>query len=46
MNSEIDEILMASLDLEVCIYNLLYVAEENRRARQNKQIRFYLRVHS
>ena len=36
MNSEMDEILMASLDLDVCIYNLLYVAEENRRGRTNK----------
>jgi len=47
MNSGMDEILMASLDLDVCIYNLLYVdAEENRQTRQNKQIRFYLRVDS
>ena len=37
-----DEILMASLDLDVCIYNMLYVdADENRQARQNEQIRFY-----
>jgi len=42
MNGGMDEILMASLDLDVCIYNLLYVdADENRQARQNEQIRFY-----
>jgi len=47
MNSGMDEILMASLDLDVCIYNLLCVdAEEYRQARQNEQIRFYLRVDS
>ena len=47
MNSGMDEILMALLDLDVCIHNLLYVdAEENRQARQNEQIRFYLRVDS
>jgi len=45
MNSGMDEILVASLDLDICIYNLLYVdAEENRQVRQNEQIRFYLRV--
>jgi len=33
---------MASLDLDVCIYNMLYVdADKNRQARQNEQIRFY-----
>jgi len=42
MNGGMDEILMASLDLDVCIYNMLYVdADENRQARQNEQIRFY-----
>ena len=42
MNSGMDEILMASLDLDVCIYNMLYVdVDENRQARQNEQIRFY-----
>jgi len=42
MNGGMDEILMASLDLDVCIYNMLYVdVDENRQARQNKQIRFY-----
>jgi len=47
MKSGMDEILMASLDLDVCIYNLLYFdTEENRQARQNEQIRFYLRVDS
>jgi len=47
MNGGMDEILMASLDLDVCIYNLLYVnADENRQARQNEQIPFYLRVDS
>jgi len=31
MNSGMHEILMASLDLDVCIYNMLYVdADENR----------------
>jgi len=47
MKSGMDEILMASLVLDVCIYNLLYVdAEENMQARQNEQIRFSLRVGS
>jgi len=42
MNGGMDEILMASLDLDVCIYNMLYVdADKNRQARQNKQMRFY-----
>jgi len=42
MNGGMDEILMASLDLDVCIYNMLYVdVDENRQARQNEQIRFY-----
>jgi len=42
MNGGMDEILMASLDLDVCIYNMLYVdADKNRQARQNEQIRFY-----
>jgi len=42
MTGRIDEILVASLALDVCIYNLLYVdADENRQARQNEQIRFY-----
>jgi len=42
MNGGMDEILMALLDLDVCIYNMLYVdADENRQARQNEQIRFY-----
>ena len=45
MNSGMDETLMASLDLDVCIYNLLWVgAEENKQEKQNEQIRFYLRV--
>ena len=45
MNGRIDEILMASLALDVCIYNLLYLdADENRQARQNEQIWFYQRV--
>ena len=42
MKGGMDELLMASLDLDVCIYNMLYVdADENRQARQNEQIRFY-----
>ena len=37
MYSGMDEIQMASLNLDVCIYNLLYVdADESRRARQNE----------
>jgi len=36
-----DEILMASLDLDVCIYNMYVDADENRQARQNEQIRCY-----
>lgn len=43
MNRGMDEVLMASLDPEVCIYGLLQVdADENRQARQNERIRFYL----
>ena len=42
MNGGMDEILMGSLDLDVCIYNILYVdADEYRQARQDEQIRFY-----
>jgi len=30
---------MASLDLDVCIYNMLYVdVDKNKQARQNEQI--------
>jgi len=46
MNSGMDEILVASLDLDVCIYNLYVDAEENRQARQNEQTQFYLRIDS
>ena len=42
MIAGMDEILMASLALDVCIYNRLYVdADENRQDRQNEQTRFY-----